>query len=123
MLKRIIFYFLLFVNKKMIGFPTSLPRHSLNEKSISRLRNHEIYISLVCVPHMAPPAGLEPANRQSRNLMPYPFWLRRLIYYLFSYSILVFIICQEFSFPTTTFFLLVVSLSPSVSKMCGSERL
>ena len=46
----------------MIGFPTSLPRHSLNEKSISRLRNHEIIISLVCVPHKVRPTGFEPVT-------------------------------------------------------------
>ena len=46
----------------MIGFPTSLPRHSLNEKSISRLRNHEMTISLVCVPHKVRPTGFEPVT-------------------------------------------------------------
>ena len=111
MLKRIIFYFLLFVKKKVVGFPTSLPRHSLNEKSISRLRNHEIYISLVCAPHKVRPRGLEPLTHCLEGNCSIQLSYGRI---MFHYSILLFIICQEFSLPTTTFFLLLFSRLLSV---------
>ena len=85
MLKRIIFYFLLIVNKKMVGFPTSLPRHSLNEKSISRLRNHGIVhgtkaplttIHSGLCPPQSTPDRIRTCDPRFRRPMLYPTELR-----------------------------------------------
>ena len=103
MLKRIIFYFLLFVKKKVVGFPTSLPRHSLNEKSISRLRNHGIVhgtkaplttIHSGLCPPQSTPDRIRTCDPRFRRPMLYPTELRAhnvpLFYFTFYYLSRVF---------------------------------
>ena len=82
----------------MVGFPTSLPRHSLNEKSISRLRNHGIVhgtkaplttIHSGLCPPQSTPDRIRTCDPRFRRPMLYPTELRAhnvpLFYFSFYY--------------------------------------
>ena len=79
----------------MIGFPTSLPRHSLNEKSISRLRNHGITIHSGLCPPQSTPDRIRTCDPRLRRPLLYPTELRAhnvpLLYFIFYYLSRVFL--------------------------------
>ena len=102
-MKQYYFTFYLLSTKKVVGFPTSLPRHSLNEKSISRLRNHGIVhgtkaplttIHSGLCPPQSTPDRIRTCDPLLRRQLLYPTELRAhnvpLFYFTFYYLSRVF---------------------------------